>query len=175
MPRSARRPSESEKVYSVRERERERERETLICDKYLILYVLADLTVENELLRRTIGQEKLAERFMMLEQNLLEEQLLTKDLRKKLHGVNKQNATQDLKIRKLELELAANKQRSPKTPTTAMIRLSVESDLAQERSRSMDDLVAQDNEQDQQESNKVLKSQQSSSPRSGSGSVKRLK
>ena len=111
----------------------------------------------------------------MLEQSLLEEQLLTKDLRKKLHGVNKQNATQELKIRKLELELAANKQRSPKTPTTAMIRLSVESDLARERSQSMNDLVAQDSEQDREKSSKVLNSQRSSSPHSGSGSVKRLK
>ena len=112
----------------------------------------------------------------MLEQSLLEEQLLTKDLRMKLHGVNKQNATQELKIRKLELELAAHKQRSPKTPTSAMIRLSMESDLARERSQSMNDLVTpQKNEQDQLEGSKVLKSQRSSSPRSGSGSVKRLK
>ena len=111
----------------------------------------------------------------MLEQSLLEEQLLTKDLRKKLHSVNKQNATQELKIQKLELELAAHKQRSPKTPT-AMIRLSVESDLARERSQSMNNLVIpQDSEQDQQEGNQVLKSQRSSSPCSGSGSVKRLK
>ena len=131
--------------------------------------------MENELLRSTIGQEKLAERFMMLEQSLLEEQLLTKDLRKKLHGVNKQNATQELKIRKLELELATHKQRSPKTPTAAMIRLSMESDLARERSQSMNDLVAQDSEQDQQENNRLLKTQRSSSPHSGNGSVKRLR
>ena len=139
------------------------------------LQLLADLTVENELLRSTVGQDKLAERFMMLEQSFLEEQLLTKDLRKKLHGVNKQNATQELKIRKLELELAAQKQRSPKTPTAAMIRLSVESDLARERSQSMNDLMAGESEQEQQENNKMLRSQRSSSPRSSSGSVKRLK
>lgn len=139
--------------------------------------LLLDLTVENGLLKSAIGQEKLAERFTVLEQSLLEEQLLTKDLRKKLHGVNKQNATQELKIRKLELELAAHKQRSPKTPTTALIRLSVESDLARERSQSMNDLVAhEDKEQDQNENNKVLKSQRSSSPHNGSGSIiKRLK
>ena len=158
-----------------RERERERERESQSQSHISDSPSLADLTVENELLRSTIGQEKLAERFMMLEQSLLEEQLLTKDLRKKLHSVNKQNATQELKIRKLELELAANKQRSPKTPTTAMIRLSVESDLARERSQSMNDLVAQDSEQDREKSSKVLNSQRSSSPRSGSDSVKRLK
>ena len=139
------------------------------------LQLLADLTVENELLRSTVGQDKLAERFMMLEQSFLEEQLLTKDLRKKLHGVNKQNATQELKIRKLELELAAQKQISPKTPTAAMIRLSVESDLARERSQSMNDLMAGESEQEQQENNKMLRSQRSSSPRSSSGSVKRLK
>ena len=161
-------------IYIERERERERERESLSLTH--VLYHLADLTVENELLRSTIGQEKLAERFMMLEQSLLEEQLLTRDLRKKLHSVNKQNATQELRIRKLELELTSHKQRSPKTPTTAMIRLSVESDLARERSQSMNDLVAGDNEQDPQlENNRQLKHQQSSSPRSGSGSVKRLK
>ena len=130
-----------------------------------------DLTVENELLRSMIGQEKLADRFMLLEQSLLEEQLLTKDLRKKLHSVNKHNATQELKIRKLELELAACKQSSPKTPTSAMIRLSVESDLARERSHSMNDLTGKDEQNQESTPN----NQRSGSPRSASGSVKRLK
>ena len=130
-----------------------------------------DLTVENELLRSMIGQEKLADRFMLLEQSLLEEQLLTKDLRKKLDSVNKHNATQELKIRKLELELAACKQSSPKTPTSAMIRLSVESDLVRERSHSMNDLTGKDEQNQESTSN----NQRSGSPRSASGSVKRLK
>ena len=121
----------------------------------------------------------MAERFVMLEQSLLEEQLLTKDLQKKLHSTNKQNAIQELKIRKLELELAASKQRSPKTisHTSAMICLSVESDLTPERSQSMNDLVVGNNELDKQENtNQLLKEQQSNSLRSSSGSsVKRLK
>lgn len=140
---------------------------------------MADLTLENKLLKTTMGQENMAERFVMLEQSLLEEQLLTKDLQKKLHSTNKQNAIQELKIRKLELELAASKQRSPKTisHTSAMICLSVESDLTPERSQSMNDLVVGNNELDKQENtNQLLKEQQSNSLRSSSGSsVKRLK
>ena len=113
---------------------------------------------------------------MLLEQSLLEEQLLTKDLRKKLHGVNKQNATQELKIRKLELELASYKQGSPKTPTSAMIRLSVESDLARERSHSMNDLSVEQDKEDKERNESPSNNQpRSGSPRSGSGSVKRLK
>ena len=111
---------------------------------------------------------------MLLEQNFIEEQLLTKDLRKKLHGVNKQNATQELKIRKLEVELAAYKKGSPKTPTAAMIRLNIENDLARERSHSMNDLSTEGTK-DQEMNGKTDSNEPSRSPRSGSSSVKRLK
>ena len=69
-----------------------------------------ELSIENELLKKTVGQEKLAERFVLLERSFLEEQLLTKDLQKKLHGVNKRNTTLELKVQKLELELTTYKQ-----------------------------------------------------------------
>lgn len=132
-----------------------------------------ELSVENQLLRKTAGQAKLAERFMFLEQSFLEEQLLTKDLRKKLHGVNKRNATLELKVRKLELELTTYKQGSPRTPTSAMIRLSVQSDLARERSHSMNDLSERAGE-NRDETDKVQQSG-TISPHNGFGSVKRLK
>ena len=47
----------------------------------IILFI--ELSVENELLRKTAGQARLAERFMLLEQSFLEEQLLTKTYEKK--------------------------------------------------------------------------------------------
>ena len=42
---------------------------------------------------------------MFLERNLLEEQLLSSDLKKKLHNANRQNGVFLLRIRKLEKEL----------------------------------------------------------------------
>lgn len=135
-----------------------------------------ELSVENELLRKTAGQAKLAERFMLLEQSFIEEQLLTKDLRKKLHGVNKRNATLELKIRKLELELTTYKQESPRTPTSAMIHLSVQSDLARERSHSMNDLSGgADENQDETGKGSSVQRSESRSPHNGFSSVKRLK
>lgn len=113
---------------------------------------------------------------MLLEQSFLEEQLLTKDLRKKLHGVNKRNATLELKVRKLELELATYKQGSPRTPTSAMIHLSVQSGLATERSQSMNDLSGGTNDKEDETcmTSKVQYSG-SRSPHNGFSLVKRLK
>lgn len=88
--------------------------------------------MENVLLKGAVGRGDITEKLLFFERSLMEEQLLTNDLRKKLQTANKQNSALMFKVRKLELEAGTNK--ILKTPEMS-------GDMLQrERSHSLTDL-----------------------------------
>ena len=78
-------------------------------------YAPIDLETETSLLRESLGSGD-PQRLTVLERALLEEQLLTSDLRRKLQSADKQNGVLTMRIRRFEMELG-------KSPT--VVRLGV--------------------------------------------------
>ena len=65
---------------------------------------ILDLSVENAILKETIGRGEQTQRLCHLEKSLLEEQLYSTDLKKKLQSANKQITTLKTKVKSLELQ-----------------------------------------------------------------------
>lgn len=84
-------------------------------------------------MKETIGQGDQVQRLFHLEKSLLEEQLYSSDLKKKLQSANKQITTLKTKVKSLEVQRADGGKGS-------MSPLGIEEDSILERSRSMNDL-----------------------------------
>ena len=91
-------------------------------------------------MKETVGRDDQVQRLFYLEKSLLEEQLYSNDLKKKLQIVNKKNASLESKIK--------SEQRS--TDSAKSMLNAAEEDSNLERSRSMNDLEWESEKEEQQ-------------------------
>lgn len=94
----------------------------------ILCFSLSELTVENTALKESGGRGDQAQRIFHLEKTLLEEQLYSSDLKKKLQSSNKQITTLKSQVKTLEQQCSEMEGRE------------AEEDSILERSLSMNDL-----------------------------------
>lgn len=102
------------------------------------ILLLSDMSLENAVLKETIGRGDQVQRLFHLEKTLMEEQLYSSDLKKKLQLANKQIIILKTKVKDL------GTQRQQGVRSAVSLLGVVEDDSIPERSRSMNDLEQDD-------------------------------
>lgn len=97
--------------------------------------IYIDLTVENTVLKETVGRGDQVHQIFHLEKGLLEEQLYSNDLKKKLQSANRQITSLKNKLKSLDLQKEGRAGGGG-----AALLMGLEEESLLERSRSMTDL-----------------------------------
>ena len=114
------------------------------------MHSLLDFSMENAVLKETVGRGEQVQRLFHLEKSLVEEQLYSSDLKKKLQAANKQVASLKAKLKDLarvRRDSTAGGEVQSAVVSLLGAAVAEEEESVLERSRSMNDLEQEEAEE----------------------------